>query len=445
MKPHLLYLAFWYPPSRASGVYRALGTSKLFLDSGWDVTVITCNTEFLEDEVGSVDGSLLDEVPHDLEVVRVPFTFDLAGSIDIRSLRRFGANYPLAWNWIQRKTYPIRYRASRLRRRPLRDRGYLDRYAAWIDPAVEAGKDLGTRQQVDHVLATGNPYSAFEAARLLGAALDVPFSVDYRDPWTIDVFTGRAVNKQVAHVEERIVEESWRCFHVNEPIAASYRERYPGHAEKHLVVHNGYDAESISPPPQPSIPPYRFGILGTVNERWPLDPVFAAWQACRPSLPDGSELILGGHLGYFARPNDQIEARFPSGSEGFRYVGPIPKTDVAKFYSSIDVVILPVPGGSMVTSGKVFEVNALGKPVVCVQAVGGGARAILRENPLAIAVEPETRAVTAALRRAADMASHLDPVTSQRVRQDATQFERHAALRPLVDAIAGALIRTDQQ
>lgn len=40
-RPHLLYTAWSFPPSRAGGVYRALATVNAFAAAGWDVTVLT--------------------------------------------------------------------------------------------------------------------------------------------------------------------------------------------------------------------------------------------------------------------------------------------------------------------------------------------------------------------------------------------------------------------
>ena len=62
-RPHLLYLAFWFPPSRASGVYRALATTNAFVDAGWEVTVVTTTERFLEEEIGSTDPTLVDLIP----------------------------------------------------------------------------------------------------------------------------------------------------------------------------------------------------------------------------------------------------------------------------------------------------------------------------------------------------------------------------------------------
>jgi len=435
MKPHLLYIAFWYPPSRASGVYRALATTREFIAAGWDVTVITCTREFLEDEIGSTDESLLAEIPSSVRVARVPFTFGLA--VDVRSLSWFSANFPTVARAHHPRTASLRGTITAISGSAPVSHRFADNYVTWIEPVVEEGARIHSRHAFDHILATGNPYSSFEAARLLSEIAGTGFSVDYRDPWTIDVFTGNAeiTDRATRAVERQIVASADTCFHVNEAIAGAYRRLYPEYAHKQQVVHNGYDAESIPPSPRSATPPYKFGILGTANDRWPLDAIFKAWKASMPGLPAGSELLLAGHLGYFARSQDVLEAYLPNDSSGFRYIGPVPKAEVADFYDSIDVLILPVPGGVMVTSGKVFEALALGKPIVCVQSKGGGARALLESHPLAIGAEPNPESVKSAIDEAARMARDLDPSLSAEVRFKNTRYERHIAMQPMVDAI----------
>jgi glycosyltransferase involved in cell wall biosynthesis len=269
-------------------------------------------------------------------------------------------------------------------------------------------------------------------------ATGVGFSVDYRDPWTIDVFTGQVTGKRSTRAaEKRIIDGAEFVFHVNDAIADAYRRLYPESSKKHRVVYNGYDPGSIPEPPGPSTPPYRFGILGTVNDRWPMKPILKGWASSRPDLPRGSELVLAGHLGYFDHSREAIEAALPDEDSGFRYVGPVRKAEVSDFYASIDVVVLPVPGGPMVTSGKVFEALALGKPVVCVQTAGGGARALLDRHPLSVGAEPDAESVRKALLRAADMARDLDPEEVATVRSSGMMYERQRAMQPMLDAISG--------
>ena len=97
----------------------------------------------------------------------------------------------------------------------------------------------------------------------------------------------------------------------------------------------------------------------------------------------------------------------------------------------------------MVTSGKVFEAMALGKPVVCVQASGGGARVLLESRPLVFGAEPDTESVRDALRAAAEAARSLDETTSREAQLSATEFERDQTISAMVEAI-GAVIESGQ-
>ena len=444
MTPHLIYIAFWYPPSRASGTYRAIATTRGFVDAGWDVTVITTTPDFLKGEVGSVDDSLLAYIPSGVGVIRVPFTFADTTGIDVRSLGRLRANLPTLWTAIRQRSAPIRDVVSVIKGETADAHQFTDNYVAWIDPVVKNGMRVNSSRPVDHILATGNPFSSFEAARLLAGMLGIGYSIDFRDPWTVDVFTGNVdhADRRSTVAERLMVAESEFCFHVNEAIADAYRAKYPESADKHRVVYNGYDIESIPSPSGPASIPLRFGMLGTMNENWPAEAVFGGWVQSRGDLPEGSELVLGGHLGYFARSEDLLEAYLPDESMGFSYVGPVPKAGVADFYGSLDVIILPVPGGAMVTSGKVFEAMAVGKPIVCVQKAGGGARLLLENHPLAIGAEPTVDSVGTALLTAASAALDLEPRLSLEARARAEKFERHLTMAPLVDSIDGLVRKT---
>jgi len=437
-RPHLLYIAFWYPPSRASGVYRAIATSQAFVAHGWDVTVITTTTDFLEDEVGSTDDTLDGDGPAGVEVVRVPFTLSLPSDIDIRQLGWARANYPTIWKSLRSRSEPLRRAMSLIKGQSDQAHQLTDNYVSWIDPVVKTGIAAERVHPVDHILATGNPFSSFEVARILGGILGKGFSIDYRDPWTVDVFSGHLdhADRMTTEAERRIISESEACFHVNEAIANAYRLKFPEHATKHLVVPNGFDQTSVPPPSGPSRGPLRFGILGTMNDRWPMGPIFEAWGRLRDKLPSGSEMVLGGHLGYFERSQNSLEAYLPEESSGFQYVGPVAKEKVADFYDHIDVVILPVAGGAMVTSGKIYEAMALGKPFVCVQRTDGGARALAAGHPLGFGAEPEVTSVEFALLDAARAARQLDSELSQRIQQEAKPCQRSLAIQGLVDSVA---------
>ena len=86
---HLLYIAFFFPPSRASGVYRAIATANAFSNQGWRVTVLTADERFFQQEISTADNTLLDSVNDDVDVCRVPFTFQKAIKEDITKYQLF--------------------------------------------------------------------------------------------------------------------------------------------------------------------------------------------------------------------------------------------------------------------------------------------------------------------------------------------------------------------
>ena len=426
----LLYIAFWYPPSRASGVYRALATTRAFVEAGWEVTVVTTTERFLENEIGSLDRSLLSEIPAAARVERVPFSFDP----DLREVGHFRGNFPVMWQAWRSLMGPIK--DSLLAPITSRMPELEESYSSWIDPVVAAIAERG--EKFDHVLATGNPFSSFEAARRIADELDIPYAVDFRDPWTIDVFTGNRARLPAGTelVEKRIVDGASSCIHVNDAIAEAYATKYPDAADKQHVVLNGFDQDSVHITPATYAGgPLRFGILGTVNDRWPLEPILQAWRVVRNELPVGSKLILGGHLGYFAKSAEPLERVLPGEADGFEFIGAVSKSEVAAFYASLDVVIVPVPGSPLVTSGKIYEAMAVGIPLVCVQAEGGDARRVSGDHPLAQMANPNVQSVANALRAAERARKEQGSDDIQFVRQAMRNFDRQVTMARMVQLI----------
>ena len=449
---HLLYIAFFFPPSRASGVYRALATARKFVDSGWKVTVITTTEDFFYREIGTVDLSLVDLVPKEVEVVRIPFSLrGLSERKDIRGYSRFQANFVRLHNYRKSKLrFPKFFRNLKNFISGKSNASFLtgDNYASWIEPAVKAIRNVDKKNRVDCILATGNPFSSFEAARLSSALTLAPFSIDYRDPWTVDVFSGEKANLKSGafRTEAAVIAQCTKAFHVNSAIADVYKNLYPDSASKQVVVPNGYDPESISTTSRNyKAGPITFGILGTLNSNWPFDEIVQAWISIRDHLPPGSELKLGGYLGYFAHSENSLKSVLPDISDGFRYVGPVHKTEVSRFYGSTSVIIIPATGGPMVTTGKVFEAAVQPIPIVCVQNPDGGAREALEGRPCVFPSDPNPEMVQKAM---------LDSVISYRsmssdvlaeIEKFSAPYRRDLAISKMVAALEGEMGKGDSE
>jgi glycosyltransferase involved in cell wall biosynthesis len=253
--PHLLYVAWGYPPCRGGGVYRALATANAFAENGWRVTVLTANRETFTMGTG-IDSTLEAQIHPSIAVVRVPFTSG-AYQTDIREWSPLRAYAPELWNG---------YRA-------LKDRRSFPEatYGGWRTPLEEAALRIHRANPVDLTIGTANPHVDFAPGHRLHRDFGVPYIIDYRDAWQLDVFSGKrlsAPGSAVDRWEHDLVENAHEIWFVNEPIRAWHAEYYPKQAERMHVVANGYDATMTQFSPE--VRPDReagivLGYIGTIS------------------------------------------------------------------------------------------------------------------------------------------------------------------------------------
>jgi glycosyltransferase involved in cell wall biosynthesis len=377
--PRILYLAFFFPPSRSSGVYRARATAEHLAAAGWDVTVHTAPREFFTRYFGSVDPSLEQGVDERIKVRRPGMGY-FRWERDIRRYGRFRANMPIlanaGYNWTQRHFFP-------------------EHYASWIPHVIARALREHAHKRFDLVLATGNPFASFAAAYWFRKLTGVPYVLDYRDAWTFNQFTEehKYPDGHPAWAwERRTLERSALTVFVNEGLRGWHAERYPAAAAQMDVVPNGWEPEILGRAAYPgpaSGRPLRFGYLGTITEAMPLRVLFDAWRIARahPELADAT-LELYGHLGFFKQSADPLLDQIPLREDlGVTYHGPLAKTDVGRAYHSLDALVFCVPGARYVTSGKVFEYMATGKPIVSVHSPDIAAVDVLTGHPLWFGVD----------------------------------------------------------
>lgn len=431
----MLYVAWGFPPSRSGGVYRALATARAFAEDGWAVTVLTATRETFEKYTGS-DPSLEELIDERIDVVRVPFDWPALDS-DIRDWGAVRAFLPrIWWRWRRRrdvKSFP--------------EVGY----GPWRERLEEAAGRIHAQRPVDLVVASANPNVDFMAADHLHRAHGVPYVMDYRDAWTLDVFDGHEVHapgSRVGELEARLVASAAEVWFVNEPICAWHAERYPQSRERLHVVANGYDPD-FAPRPRltarGSGASLTFGYIGTVSAKVPMGEFVQGWAHARArgGALDGAAAQIWGYLGFYAAPNaDLLELIGSHADSGVSYAGPLPKQRVAAVYETFDALLLILGAGRYVTSGKVFEYVASALPIVSVHDPGNAVASILGDYPLWFPVtDLSPEAIAAALEAAATAAREATPEQRAACRDFALAYSRAMQLVPRVTALRDLVTR----
>ncbi len=429
--PHLLYLAVGFPPAAKSSTFRLRETANVFADLGWDVTVLTLEERAWEREFG-LDHTLSAGVSPRVRVVTMPLAREDLDP-DIAGYSWLRARHPEGWRRWRRTRDTFAFPETV--------------FGPWRRTVVRTALGVHGQRPVDLTLASVAPYAVLPAAWTLHRRHGVPFVIDYRDAWSLDVLTGVEafpVRSRAGRWEQRLVSHAEELWYVNEPIRAFYRHRYPGVAERMRVVRNGYD-----PAPDPSGPagsvrerdreagrPLQFGYLGTMN--FPAQQtanMLAGWQSAREREPllAGARLTLRGHIGpgasRGATEHDTRITRFRDA--GVSHGGPVAKADVPAVYRGWDVLVLALVGGRFVTSGKVYDYMSTGLPIVSVHEPDHAAADVLQGYPLHVQARSlEAEDVAEAFAAAARMAVSATPQQALACTAFAARYERRLQLVP---------------
>lgn len=428
--PHVLYVAWGFPPFRGGGAYRTLATVNALSAAGFRVTVLTADRESFR-RYSESDESLEGAVSADVDVVRIPFEWPTR-DMDIRQWDRARALDPLGWL--------DRYRDHETDVFP------EPHFGPWHDALVEAAEEVHRSAPVDLVVGSANPNVDFAVGEHLHRRYGVPHVMDYRDAWRLDVYSGAELwteDPRVAEFEGRAIASATEVWFVNEPIRAWHRSMYPEAAERMHVVENGFDA-AVRPAPHLKAPAsdrgLRFAYVGTIGPRVPMAEMVEGWiRAARSSEELGR--ARADVWGSITSPRSSAATILPDAEPyGVHYRGAVRKAHVTEVYRDADVLLLTLSAGRYVTSGKVYEYMATGLPILSVHEPTNAASDVLRDYPLWVAVSDLTdSAIADGLVEAAHLARTATPEQRRRAAEHGGRFERAAQLRPVASRLHRAL------
>lgn len=424
-RPHLLYVAWGYPPSRGSGVYRAWATANAFAAAGWDVTVLTVPREVFEMSTG-VDLTLESRVDRSIRIERIPFQ-SAAFDNDLADWSWLRAHVPEIWNAVQ----------SRRGRRAFPERSY----GGWRHELEAAARRIHASHPVDLTIGTANPNVDFIPGYVLSTEFGVPAVMDHRDAWSVDIYSGRRVvepSSPAGRWERKLVDDAKEVWFVNRPIRDWYAEQYPDAADRFLVVENGYDqALTFRPRERSRDEELVFGYIGTISGAVPMEDLVAGWSLARrrSHLVRSARMDLYGYLNHMGVPGDNmVRAMEAFSTNSIRYLGPVGRADIARTYASFDALVLTFGAGRFITGGKVYEYASTGLPIVSIHDPDNETSRTLADYPgwhgtASMAVDD----IASAFIATAESAHDRTAAEIEAARRFATRYSRAAQLKPRID------------
>jgi glycosyltransferase involved in cell wall biosynthesis len=356
---HILFLSDNFPPEVNAPASRTFEHCREWVAEGHQVTVITCAPNFPAGRVFSGYRNKFWQVE------------EMAGIRVIRVWSYIAANKGVG-------------------------RRVLD-YVSFMISAIVAAPRVS---KVDVVIGTSPQFFTACAAYLVGLMKGAPWIFELRDIWPESIRVVGAMKQSLAlDILEKLEMFLYRQSFAIVSVTNAFRQSLMGRGidgDKIHVVTNGVDISRFSPRPKDSDLVARHGLqgkfvagyVGTHGMAHALETILAA-AAVFKSAPGGEQyrfLLLGDGASKAAL----VERTRLEQLDNVLFVDTVPKDEVARYWSLLDVSIIHLKKTELFTTvipSKLFECMGMGIPVL--HGVAGESASIVNSEQVGLVFEPE--------------------------------------------------------
>jgi len=398
----VLMISHAFPPAGGVGVQRSAKFAKYLPDFGWQPVVWSAGR--------------IRNLPHDPtqltdlgpDLIHYP-----SGAIEdppknSRLTETFAQSNLGDW-WCYRAVPGIKWR---LRRGldVMTSRLAPDDRVGWALQSVRPLLTIVRNERIDVIYSTYSPASNHLLAGWLKRLTGLPWVSDYRDLWTDDYcYPSHGPIRRWADrkMQQRMLEQADVVVAVNREQADVLASHVPSQSEKFLAVPNGVDLEDfdrvdpLEARQRLHGPDDRFVLTfsGQFTSRRVSDALFdglgrfAEWVQQRGGL---FELRVVGVI------SQEMRDRFRAAGVPLATTGFLPHGQAIEHMVSADALLLLTPSGhnaATLTTGKVYEYLAAGRPILLVGPRDSVARQLLDRFSVGFCATPESDQVLAALEK----------------------------------------------
>ncbi len=362
----LLFIAYYLPPMGSSGVQRPLNLLRHLPTFGWNPVVLAPETGLYH----TLDHSLGEELNGlDVPIYRVkPDTpFHLAGG-SAKQAPRIPEGLSKVLRWMSAFRY------------------LPDNKIGWIDPAFDLAKMIIEKHSPELVFATSPPPSNLMLAAKIRRHTGLPTVFDFRDDWVGNhqqVYPTPWHRRRMGRIEDETVAESSAIVTVNPVIRDAIISRHPRYSGPTVSIPSGYDARLFEKRGNPSLTKDSSKITLLYSGRFygenQPDVFFKALSKVVMKHPIfKNKLRLAFQGGLESRHYNLLESLGMTDQiVDLGYVDHA--TSVANLFQAdlLWLVAAHRNRGEQVSTGKVYEYMASGKPILALAPLDGALHRIL--------------------------------------------------------------------
>lgn len=385
----VLMAAYYFPPLSGSGVFRSIKFAKYLPLFGWQPTVIS--TDRPPNGWDFADESLTQEIPADMEVIRIP---DL-----ICTGRKNSVSNERAQNLLQFLHDILRHSAEgdQIFSQAVKSQQGIMRLLAfpcsilsWAYDVVQYIEENLDLDKFRVIYTTSGPASAHLIGFYMKQKYGIPWVADYRDPWTFNPYgaeydSDNPDQRLLFELESVLLKSADCSLTVEESLVGVYEERFGLGKGKIRCITNGYDEEDFAALSIPERQPDKFtinysGLL--YSQQRSIVPVLKAFQQLFKEKRVDPESILLRIVG--TSNQDNLEAVKRYGLEkNIVYTGYVSHQEALQSNLDANLLLLLVGDEEKfkpVYTGKIFEYLRSGRPILALAPKGGAVDQVLRES-----------------------------------------------------------------
>jgi len=356
-KIKILLITQYFPPEVAAGANRAYEHAKRWIQSGAEVTVVTCFPNY---PTGNI--------PERYKGLKY-FEEEVDG---IRVIRTFTYATP--------------------------NNGFFKRILAYFSfmfsSVIQSRKKIGKQ---DLVIASSPPYTVGISGMILGKLKKIPFVFEVRDLWPESIIQlGQVKNRLLIKILEKIelimYKNAALIVGISDPFV-DFISAKGIQKEKIKIIKNGVNLELFKPIEKnvelkKSLnlhDKFMISYFGTFGLSQGLETILRTAEILKDELNIHFLLIGNG-----ADRGKLLDLKNELKLDNVTILKPIPKEKLVDYYSISDLMLVPLRKLSLFDSAlpsKMFEIMAMAKPII--HTVDGEARKLLEKEKVGVYVEAE--------------------------------------------------------